>query len=766
MMGTPWWISTLIWCSGVASAAPTIFLVGDSTMADKPNLAHPERGWGQLLPERVLPPARVENHAVNGRSTKSFIDEGRWDAVVSRLRAGDWMIIQFGHNDQKAENPAVFADADTDYVRNLTHFVRQVRSQGAHPVLATSIVRRRWDEQGELVETHGAYLDAVRRVAWAEGVPLLEMQALSRERLLAMGPEASKQLYLWDESLGLADNTHFSEFGARVMADLAVRELYRLNLPIAAHLKLDQLQPAPPPWLADLGDGTYRNPILFADYSDPDVVRVGEDYFLTASSFSHVPGLPILHSRDLVNWRLVNHALPRLEYGPPGFFDRPQHGHGVWAPSFRYHAGKYWIFWGDPDHGIFRVTADDPAGKWSEPVLVVPGRGLIDPSPLWDEEGRVWLVHAWARSRAGINNLLTLRELDADATRPIDDGGRVIIEGDKLPGYRTLEGAKFYRQGGYYWILAPAGGVEHGWQSVFRAKQVEGPYEDRIVMDRGRSPINGPHQGGWVETPAGEHWFVHFQERQPYGRIVHLNRMTWGEDGWPVIGEDLTGNGRGEPILRGRRPAGFAGETAAPSGSDEFEDERLGLHWQWQANPQPDWARVADGKLHLAFVPRAPEQPNLWLSPALLLQKAPAPAFTVTTHLRLEGAAAGEAAGLIVFGYSYAWIGLEQQPDGGVVLVYRRARQAQEGQPEEIVARFELEQAEVQLRLEWAAGGQCRFAYSTDGATFTALAETFAARESRWVGAKVGLLAIAPAATTPTGRAEVEFFRLHPVFTP
>jgi beta-xylosidase len=159
-------------------------------------------------------------------------------------------------------------------------------------------------------------------------------------------------------------------------------------------------------WQPDRLDGTYKNPVLHADYSDPDVVRVGDDYWLVSSSFNHVPGLPILHSRDLVNWELVGHALPRLL--PENIFNTPQHGKGVWAPSIRFHAGKYWIYYPDPDFGIYLVTATDPRGPWSAPVLVKGGRGIIDPCPFWDDDGRVYLIHGWAASRANIKNVLTL----------------------------------------------------------------------------------------------------------------------------------------------------------------------------------------------------------------------------------------------------------------------------------------------------------------------------------------------------------------------
>src|SRR5436190_8301399 len=185
-------------------------------------------------------------------------------------------------------------------------------------------------------------------------------------------------------------------------------------------------------WSPDNGDGTYKNPIIHADYSDPDAIRVGDDFWLTSSSFSHVPGLPILHSRDLVNWELVAYALPKLI--PEDVFRTPQHGKGVWAPAIRFHAGKFYIYYPDPDFGIYLVTATDARGPWSAPVLVKGGRGLIDPCPLWDDDGRVYLIHGWANSRANVKNVLTMLELDASGTKVVDDFGWVI-NGNKLPNY-------------------------------------------------------------------------------------------------------------------------------------------------------------------------------------------------------------------------------------------------------------------------------------------------------------------------------------------
>jgi beta-xylosidase len=495
--------------------------------------------------------------------------------------------------------------------------------------------------------------------------------------------------------------------------------------------------PAAQPWLADRGDGTYCNPVLHADYSDPDAIRVGEEYWMVASSFSHVPGLPVLHSRDLVNWDLVAHALPRL--APSAVYATPQHGKGVWAPAIRHHAGRFWIYFPDPDLGLQVTTAADPRGPWSEPTLVRGGRGLIDPCPLWDDDGRVYLIHAWARSRSGISNLLTLLELSADGAQVVADHGG-IIDGDRLgvPGFKTLEGPKLYRREGWYYVSAPAGGVEEGWQSVFRARNITGPFEHRIVLAQGATPVNGPHQGALVDTPAGEWWFLHFQDKGPYGRVVHLQPVQW-RDGWPVVGDDAEGDGMGQPVLRHRKPGGPGGRPRAPATSDRFAAPRLGLQWQWQANPRPEWHSLAarPGWLRLAAQPWDAGV-NLFDVPSLLLQKFPAESFTATVRMETAGLEAATRAGLIVFGYDYAWIGFH---DGALVVAICRG--ANRGGKEWIAVVAARAPATVWLRVLVGAGAACGFAWSTDGSRFKPVdGVSFRAAKSHWVGAKTGLFAV------------------------
>lgn len=524
------------------------------------------------------------------------------------------------------------------------------------------------------------------------------------------------------------------------------------------------------PWLSDLGDGSYQNPVLNADYSDPDAIRVGEDYWMTSSSFSHSPGLPILHSRDLVNWTLVNHALPALV--PVGHFHTPRHGGGVWAPCLRHHAGLFWIFYPDPDFGIYVITATDPQGAWSTPHLIKAGRGLIDPSPLWDEDGRAYLIHGWAKSRSGINNQLTLHEMSPDATRLLD-AGRVVIDANTMPGWKTLEGPKLYKHRGWYWVFAPAGGVAEGYQAVFRSRSIWGPYEPRIVLEQGATPINGPHQGAWVDTPSGEHWFFHFQELPALGRVVHLQPMRWLDDDWPVMGNAPEGATKGEPVLRHAKPALPTQPIAAPATSDDFSSPKLGLQWQWEGNPlpgsfsltaRPGYLRqqcmptpklilpVAPGSLELQEYPST----NLWASPHLLMQKLPAPTFTASVRLDFAPRNLGDTAAMIVFGYDYLWCGLRLGAEG-LRLKLVRCLASNKGGSEEILHSLPCSSTSVHLRVVMTADRRCHFDASTDGQHWTSLPADFTVPSSHWVGAKVGMTSFC---TSPGGFSDWSKFTL------
>ncbi|UEG55378.1 glycoside hydrolase 43 family protein [Mucilaginibacter daejeonensis] len=512
-------------------------------------------------------------------------------------------------------------------------------------------------------------------------------------------------------------------------------------------------------WSADQGNGTYKNPVLNADYSDPDVIRVGSDFYLVSSSFEDIPGLPILHSKDLVNWKIIGHAL--LKQPPFEHFSVPRHGDGVWAPAIRFYKGDFCIYYPDPDHGIYLVKAKDPAGPWSAPVLVMAGKGIIDPCPLLDDDGQMYLVHAFAGSRAGIKSVIAINKLNKEGTRVTDDGV-IVYDGHETDP--TIEGPKFYKRNGYYYIFAPAGGVPTGWQLVLRSRNLYGPYERKVVMDQGKSTTNGPHQGAWVNTTTGEDWFMHFQDKEAYGRVVHLQPMTWKND-WPVIGIDKDGDGKGEPVLTYKKPnVGKVYPVNTPVESDEFNTTTLGMQWQWQANPKPTWLylNAAKGTLRL-YSDQWPEgAPNLWRAPNVLLQKFMADEFTVTVKLTFtpNPKVENEKAGLTIMGFSYANIAVKSKKDGQY-LVYTLCQDAEKGKTEQETVITELEsKVPVYLRVVVQAGGKCRFSYSTDGNSFKEVVDVFTAEVGRWKGAKVGLFCTREGRTNDSGYADVDWFRV------
>jgi beta-xylosidase len=535
---------------------------------------------------------------------------------------------------------------------------------------------------------------------------------------------------------------------SRGSSSLTIGVAYRLGLVLLV-VAIGWIVAAPSlgePWIADQGDGTFKNPVLFADYSDPDVVRVGDDFYMTASSFSCVPGLPILHSRDLVNWKIIGYAIERL----PERFDTVQPGNGIWAPSLRHHDGHFWIFVSDPDVGILMTRAEDPAGPWEPLHTVKAGKGLIDPCPLWDGD-KAYLVHALAKSRSGRSSLVVGYEMSLDGRRLIGDE-RVLIDG-RAGAYPTIEGPKFYKRGGWYYIFAPAGGVKPGWQLAARAKSPFGPYEVKRVLEQGQTKINGPHQGGWVELKNGENWFVHFQDRGAYGRVVHLNPVKW-VDGWPAMGADQDGNGVGEPISVGKKPdVGKEYRIEVPQASDEF-DNRLGLTWQWQANPQAGWASLTDqpGQLRLYAAPLP--SGNLAAAGNALLQKFSAPSFTATTLLTELADRGDSRAGLIVMGQSYAGL-MVNRNDHRLRLEQVRNRRAQAGGKEGVDATVSGLEAPLWLRVEVEPEARCTFFYSTDGQSFQRIGKQFVATPGRWIGAKLGIVCVGE-----EGFADFDWFRV------
>lgn len=424
-------------------------------------------------------------------------------------------------------------------------------------------------------------------------------------------------------------------------------------------------------WLADLGNGNYRNPILYADYSDPDAIRVGEDYFMVASSFSNSPALPILHSKDLVNWKVVNYCLKHI---PEFRYNNPLHGCGVWAPSIRYHEGTYYVCFPMPDEGIYMTTTKDPFGEWSEPINIRPGAGWIDPCPFWDDDGNAYLVAGVAKSRIGYKSVLHIVRMRPDGMGIFGDEVK-IFDGNEN-GQITIEGPKMYKRNGYYYIFAPAGGVKTGWQTILRSKNPFGPYEYKVVLRQGDSLVNGPHQGAWVDTVTGEDWFLHFQDVYAAGRITHLQPMHWEND-WPIIGINKEGNDYGEPVMQYVKPN--IGKTAEelndtdkypvcePDTTDEFDTDKMMLQWQWNSNYDDSWyvtktdaygKKVPDGSyIRLNALASTPLRPVSDYR-NLLLQKWPAPEFECVTKMCVNGLENGDYAGIVSLGVEYGAVGI------------------------------------------------------------------------------------------------------------
>ncbi|MDE5989854.1 MAG: glycoside hydrolase 43 family protein [Duncaniella sp.] len=530
-------------------------------------------------------------------------------------------------------------------------------------------------------------------------------------------------------------------------------------------------------WSPDLGNGQYMNPIIDADYSDPDIVRVGDDFYMTASSFCDIPGLPILHSKDLVNWTLIGHAITEMpEYAQSA--KDPSHGNAVWAPAIRYHNGEFYIYYGDPDLGIFMTKTKDPAGPWEPLVLVYAAKGVIDPCPFWDEDGRAYIGHGYAGSRAGVKSIIGMIEMTPDGTKAIGQD-KMVYDGHLEN--ETIEGAKVYKRDGWYYIFSPAGGVPTGWQEVLRSKSIWGPYETRNVMEQGSTDINGPHQGGWVDTPDGkEYWFVHFQDKGPYGRVVHLQPMEWREDGWPVIGVDPDGDGRGEPVRKYRKPnVGKTYPVANPVESDEFDSIELGKQWQWKGNPNALWyyTDAQASKLRL-FSHHNEGAKTLYGASNLLLQKFPAQNFTATAKVQFfprkkDGKImAGERAGIIVEGHDYAALSLVSREDG-IYLTEADCVKASKGADETEVASVKIEDGkELYLRVQIRMVGpkkpmkkpdykaEATFYYSLDGKKFTKFGRPFNVREGHWIGGKVGLFCTRDWVSNDSGWLDIDWFRI------
>lgn len=504
----------------------------------------------------------------------------------------------------------------------------------------------------------------------------------------------------------------------------------------------------------------YRNPILYADYSDPDVIRDGRTYYLVASSFHFSPGIPILKSTDLVHWKIVGHVLAKLPFAPEYDMVPPftltdavpypvgpglRYGGGVWAPTIRKHGGLFYVYWPTPQEGIFMATAKRPEGPWSAPIAVISGAGLEDPCPFWDDDGKAYLIH----SRVGAGPLI-LHAMSPDGTKVLDDGEIIVEDAKNLP---TLEGPKLYKRQGWYYIFAPIGGVEGGSQVVLRARNIRGPYESRVALERGTSDVQGPHQGGYVETPSGEGWFIHFNSTGAFGRIDYLEPVAWRDD-WPIIGVPIPGGTAGQPVAESPMPdTGAAPSNDRLQDSDEFDAPKLGPQWEWNHNPDDArWSLAArPGFLRLIAGPAE----NLVTARNTLTQILQGPQMQATARFDISHLAEGQRAGLAMLGIRPSWIGVVRKGSQTLVTFSSAGIETQG-----VITTA----GTIDLRVEVTADQLARFTYSLDGDdSFQPLGEPARLWFSWWKGARPALFTYvkAPPDTAATGGTlDIDWFRV------
>jgi beta-xylosidase len=494
-------------------------------------------------------------------------------------------------------------------------------------------------------------------------------------------------------------------------------------------------------WSAQTSRDRYRNPILFADYSDPDVIRDGDNYYLVASTFEFVPGIPILQSHDLVHWTIIGHVLPRItldaKYDMAG---GNRYGGGVWAPSIRKHDGRFYVYFPTPDEGIFMSSAASITGPWTEPVAVIAQAGLEDPCPFWDDDGNAYLV----RSKKGAGPLI-LHRLSSDGTKVLDEGKEIVHDPQELP---TLEGPKLYKRNGYYYIFAPFGGVGKGPQVVLRSKSIYGPYEHRVVLAQGTTKINGPHQGGYVETPDGQGWFLHFQLRGGHGRIVHLEPVRWEQD-WPIIGQAVAGAATGEPVESGPIPHHVGRlQKQSPQTSDEFRLAELAPQWEWNHNPDNEHWSLTERPGFLRLKPMHAE--DLFAARNTLTQMMQDESLQFTTQLDITALTDGVHAGLAMFEKSASGLQIVQNK-GERRLSFFHLADVQEGP---LVTR-----GTVELRVD-VEGDAATYSYSFDGGhTFQQLGPTVPITFSWWKGSRPSLFAYTKTDAGESGHVDFDWVR-------
>jgi beta-xylosidase len=494
--------------------------------------------------------------------------------------------------------------------------------------------------------------------------------------------------------------------------------------------------------------GEFRNPILFADYSDPDVIRDGPNYYLVSSTFEFVPGIPILQSQDLVHWTILAHVLPKINIDPKyNMAGGDRYGRGVWAPAIRKHAGRFYVYFPTPDEGIFMSSATKITGPWTEPVAVIAQAGLEDPCPFWDDDGNAYLIH----SKKGAGPLI-LHRMSPDGKTVLDDGKEIVHDPKDLP---TLEGPKLYKRNGYYYIFAPFGGVSTGSQVVLRSKSIYGPYEHRVVLAQGTTKINGPHQGGWVETEDGQGWFIHFQSRGAHGRILHLEPVRWEAD-WPIIGNAAAGATTGEPVTSAPIPhhTGIAPQQQ-PQTSDEFNHKELGQQWEWNHNPDDAHWSLTERPGFLRLKPM--HAADIFAARNTLTQMMQDQSLEFTARVDLRGMKDGTHAGVAMFEKSASGLMIVQDNNTRNLFFFNK-----DGMKPGLALTASAVDLKIHIDRDTAS-----YSYSLDdGRTFQTLGTTTAITFSWWKGSRPSLFAYTTSEASDNGHVDFDWARYNSLDKP
>ncbi|MCI9654139.1 MAG: glycosyl hydrolase 43 family protein [Acholeplasmatales bacterium] len=470
----------------------------------------------------------------------------------------------------------------------------------------------------------------------------------------------------------------------------------------------------------------YTNPIIFQDFSDPDVIRVKDSYYMIASSFNHAPGIPVLKSKNLVDWKLIHYAMDELPFER---FKDVRHGEGVWAPSLRFHKGVYYICIPFPDDGIYVCSCTDiDKGNWTKPWCLIAGKGYEDPCPIWLGD-KCYLVLAFAKSRAGFNSCLGLYEVTPDLKNTISESYTIIYDGHNMSP--TIEGPKFNARNGWIYIMAPAGSVKTGWQVCLRSKNIYGPYEAKIVLLQNDTKINGPHQGALINLKKDAWAFIHFQDLDCYGRIVHLQPVKWVND-WPICGYAPDELLAGSPVSKHEylidKDSNFKLET-----SDLFQKDKLSLIWQTPANKQLSWYTLSKGLVLSCYCHNTKAYRALHLTPNLFLTKLSFPSFKASALCELKLMENGDEAGLCFMGTDYSYICIRRIQNQNHLQIRRGAFNQ-----EEDVVLFDCvyQNKEIEFIVKFQYPGLYQLGFNK-----TIFKEVYEATKGRWIGGKVGIYA-------------------------